>query len=211
MLRTTAFAAALLSAAPAMAAEEDTQLWLGASAKVPLAEDFSVTLDGSQRFRSDKAGAHQQLVRATFELEAAEWITLGGGMAYLDSEAADETRLFQTVTLRTGPFTFRTQLEERFYEGFDRPQLRGRQRVMFTVPLGESDRLLLSTELNYFLQDQDPAKDSRVDHWRFRADWRHHLTPKIEVSAAYMAMLSPRPDAPDRLSHVPTLSLAYSF
>lgn len=212
MFRTTAFAAILLAlASPARAVEEDTQVWLTTAAEVPMAEDLTLAADASQRFRSAAAGGDLQLIRARLQYEAADWIVIGGGVAYLDSNAADETRLFQSVTLRTGNLSVRSQLEERFFEGASRPQLRGRQRAELAMPLDENDRLLGMVELNYILQHQDPAQDDRIDHWRFRLDWRHKLSPKLELSAAYMALLAPRAGAADRLSHVPSLSLNFAF
>ena len=212
MFRTTAFAAILLAfTSPAAAVEEDTQVWLTSAAEVPLANSLAVSVDASQRFRSSAAGDDLQLLRVGLQYEAADWLLLGGGIAYVAGNSADETRLFQSVTLRTGRLLFRSQLEERFFDGAARPQLRGRQRVQLTVPLDDNDRIQPYVELNYILQHQDPMLDNRVDHWRLKMDWRHKFTSRLELSAAYTALLAPRPNAPDRLSHVPSLSVMYSF
>lgn len=212
MFRTTAFAAILLALpSPAAAVEEDTQVWLTSAAEVPLGDNLAVSIDASQRFRSPAAGDDLQLLRAGLQYEAADWLVLGGGIAYVEADTADETRLFQSVTLRTGRLLLRSQLEERFFEGAMRPQLRGRQRVQLTVPFDDNDRIQPYVELNYILQHQDPALEDRVDHWRFKLDWRHKFTARLELSAAYTALLAPRPNAADRLSHVPSLSLMYSF
>jgi hypothetical protein len=213
MFRTTALTAALLAGAiplsPAFA-EEDVQFWLGTSTELPLANGVAIVADASQRFRSAAVGGDQQLLRAGLQVDATDWLTLGGGAAYVDG-STDEKRLFQSATVRAGNVTLRTQLEERFFEGAARAQLRGRERIQWTLPIGSADRLQASAELNYILRDQDPAKHGRVDNWRFRLDWRHRLSPRLELATGYMAQLAPRADAPNRLSHIPSLSIAYRF
>ncbi|WEK47595.1 MAG: DUF2490 domain-containing protein [Candidatus Andeanibacterium colombiense] len=215
MLRTTAFAAGLIGwaacASPAGATEGDTQFWMTASAEAPLAGGVTLSADASQRFRSPAAGDDIQLYRAGIQVAAANWIALGGGIADVESDSADETRLFQSVTLKWGKLLSRSQLEERFFEGAARPQLRGRQRFTLTVPLDRNDRLQPYVELNYILRNQNPAVSGTVDHWRVKLDWRHKLTPHLELSASYMILLAPRPAAEDRLSHVPSLALLYAF
>jgi hypothetical protein len=213
MFRTTALTAALLAGAipisPA-SAQEDVQLWLGTSAELPLADGVTIVADASQRFRSASAGGDQQLLRAGLQVDVADWLTLGAGAAYLDG-STNEKRLFQSATLHTGNLALRTQLEERFFDGAARAQLRGRERIQLTFPIDSADRLLASAELNYILRDQDPAKQDRVDNWRVRLDWRHRFSPHLELAAGYMAQLAPRADAPDWLSHIPSLSIAYRF
>ena len=56
-----------------------------------------------------------------------------------------------------------------------------------------------------------PAIDDAVDHWRLKLDWRHRFAEHLELSTAYTLLLAPRAGAPDRLSHVPSLSLSYAF
>ncbi|MBO9602681.1 MAG: DUF2490 domain-containing protein [Novosphingobium sp.] len=215
MFRTTAFAAGLLAAigwsSSARATETDTQLWLGASAEAPLGGGLTLSADASQRFRAPSAGGDIQLYRIGGQVQTTDWLSLGGGVAYLDSDAADETRLFQSVSLKWGNLLARTQLEERYFDGSPRPQLRGRQRLQLTVPLDADDRLLSYVELNYILRNQNPAVGAAVDHWRLKLDWRHRLAAHMELSAAYMAMYAPRPGTQDRLSHVPSLSVFYTF
>ena len=201
----------MVAASPARAADQDTQFWLTASAGVPLSGDSSVTLEASPRLRSDAAGGEQYLLRSTFDTRLADWLGVGGGVAYIASRGGDETRLFQQFTLKRGALAFRTQIEERFFQNAPRMQLRGRERVQLTLPLDPGDKVAGSAELYYIFQQANPAADPRIDQWRFKAEWRHRLSPKLEFSAGYLLALAPRKNAPDRISHIPQLAFAYSF
>jgi hypothetical protein len=210
MQRTTAFSAPLAlllgwPALPAHAAEEDFQLWLAQSVSAPLSSAVHGTLDLSQRFREN---GDQLLTRGTAEFRLSPVAVVGGGAAYVSTvDSADEFRPHQQLTLTYGPLTFRTRLEERFFEDADRMELRLRQRIGATVPLSQDLKAGLAGELLYIARSQNSVQDARVDQWRGQATLARRLGDTLEGTLGYLAILAPRSGGPDKLSHVAQVTL----
>jgi hypothetical protein len=197
---------AVLGAAPAMAAEEDTQLWLTGSVAVPLGQGLAGTFEVSPRARSS---GDQLLSRASLEQEVSERLSLGGAVAYVEFAGGNEFRLHQQALVTAGPLAFRTRVEERWFAGADRPQVRLRQRVAATMPLAQGTRAVLAGELLYIAQAENRGQDDRVDQWRAQATVQHTLSDHLDASMGYLFIYSPRSGAEDRISHVPQLSLTW--
>ncbi len=204
--RTTAICllSAAMFAGPAQAAEDDTQLWLYANTVIPLGDDASATFELSPRFRE---GGDQLLVRGTAELKLSPEVTVGGGAAYVEFADGHEFRPHQQLTLTFGPVALRSRVEERFFAGADRMQLRLRQRIQLATEVAPGTRLSGSAELLYIARTEDPADDARVDSWRFQAVAQHRFSKRVEAGLGYLLIYSPRAGAPDRVSHVPQISL----
>jgi hypothetical protein len=198
--------ALLLCTLPAQAAEEDTQFWLYLNTVLPLGGDATGTFEISPRARDE---GDLLLLRGTVEVPAAEWARVGAGAAYVESNGVSEVRISQQATLDAGPLAFRTRVEQRLFEGEPRMQLRLRQRVATSIPLAEDTTLTGSAELLYIAHTENPEDEARVDSWRAVAGVQQQLSPRLTVSLNYLAILSPREDAPDRLSHVPQLQLVF--
>jgi hypothetical protein len=213
MNRTTGFAAivglslALLPHA-ARAADEDTQFWLSATASHAVAEGSTLSLELSQRFRSDSAGGDQQLARLTYDRQVAKGVTLGAGLAVSESGGLTEIRPHQQLTLTTGRLALRTRFEQRFYDDAGRPALRLRQRVQYALPLDKATRLTGAGELLYTLQSQQVGRDPGIDQWRANLQLQHKVNPRLELGIGYLMILAPRNGTPDRLSHVPQATLS---
>jgi hypothetical protein len=207
MFRTTAISALLAAiATPALAADEDTQLWVTAATAVPLAEDVSGNFEVSYRFRE---GGDQMLTRGAVDFRLSKAVTVAGGAAWVDFAGGHEFRPHQQLTFTTGPLAFRTRVEERFIAGADRMQLRLRQRVQLTQPLSSEARLSGTAELLYIARTENPAAKARVDSWRFGVAASHRLSPHFEAQLGYLLIYAPRSGAPDRVSHVPQLTLTF--
>jgi len=210
MRRTTGFSLAAIALAcpfPALAADEDVQLWISQSATAPVSDTVDGTLDLSQRIRDS---GDQLLTRGTAEVRLSENAVLGGGAAYVVTrDAADEFRPHQQLTLTFGPLAFRTRVEERFFDGADRMELRLREKVTATWPIARRLKGALAGELLYIARSQDSGRGDHVDQWRANATLTHRLTDSLESTLGYLAIVAPRSGAPDRLSHVFQLSLTY--
>lgn len=206
MKRTTAFSAllALLTAGPARAAEEDTQLWLTGAVAMPLSADLNGNLEVSQRFRE---GDDQWLVRGNVDLKLSRPVSLGAGATHAEAGGTEEFRLHQQLTLTAGPVAFRTRVEERFFEGADRMQLRVRQRAQVTLPVDAETRAALSGELFYIARSHVAGAGDRLEQWRLNATLTRRLSGRLEGTVGYLFIATPRPGAPDRVSHVPQLTL----
>ncbi|KRA83776.1 DUF2490 domain-containing protein [Altererythrobacter sp. Root672] len=212
MLRTTAFSVLTLTTAgiatSAQAADEDTQLWLSQSFQVPLVEhQVTGTLDLSQRVRES---GNQLLTRGMAELRLSEDAVVGGGAAYVETfDSPDEFRPHQQLTLTSGMWSFRTRVEERFFEGADRMELRLRQKITATWPLAKELKGSLAGELLYTARAQTVGDDPHIDQWRATGALTYKLSPKVEGTVGYLMILSPRDGAEDKLSHVAQVSLTY--
>lgn len=212
MNRTTVKSALLLipclagaTASIARAADEDVQLWTTQSASAPLSDHVTGSLDVSERFRE---GGDQLLSRASADYRLSPAATLGGGLAYVVTvDGANETRPHQQLTLIFGPLALRSRVEERFFEDADRMELRLRQKATLTWPIAEQWKASLAGELLYIAQSQDRDGDAHVDQWRANATLARQLADKLEGTIGYLAILSPRDDRPDKLSHVVQLSV----
>jgi hypothetical protein len=149
------------------------------------------------------------LSRASLEHKVSDRLSLGGAVAYVEFAAGNEFRLHQQALITAGPLALRTRVEERWFAGADRAQIRLRQRIAATLPLTESTRAVVGGELLYIAQAENTAQDERVDQWRAQATLQHSLSDHLDGSAGYLLIYSPRSGADDRISHVPQLSLTW--
>ncbi|MFC3100912.1 DUF2490 domain-containing protein [Altererythrobacter lauratis] len=195
---------ALLAPVPALATQDDGQLWLYLVGVVPLEDGVVSTLEFSPRRREN---ADQVLVRGSVDFRVAPGLDVGGGTAWVENAGGHEFRLHQQLQWATGPLQLRSRVEQRFFAGADRAQLRLRQRVQVTVPVAERLRGILNGELLYIAVPENRAQSARVDSWRLNAMASYRLSPRAELAAGYLAIYVPRPGPGDRLSHVPQIRL----
>ena len=130
LLRRLIIAVSVLSMPlPVHAATEDSQAWLTEMVTIKAGPADIITIDSSQRARSDsRSGGEQFLSRIAIDHRIAPAVQLGGGFAYLKSEADEELRLFQQVTLTKGIWMARTRMEQRFFDTVDAQLLYMRQQ-----------------------------------------------------------------------------------
>ncbi len=196
----------LLASTPAHATDEDTQLWVMITATVPLAPGLNSTFEISPRIRD---GADQLVTRASLDVRLAEGLTAGAGMAYVEFNGGHELRPHQQIAYTTGPLALRTRLEERFFAGADRAQLRLRQQARLSFPLDDKTQISGMGEVLYVVRSQTPGVADGVDQWRAEVAVRRRLNAHFDATLAYRAILSPRGALEDRLSHVPVITLAW--
>ena len=199
---------AILIPTPALATQDDGQLWVILLGIVPLDEGVIATLEASPRMREN---SDQLLLRAHVDVHVARGLDLGGGTAWVDYAGGHEFRLHQQVQWADGPLQLRSRVEQRFFAGADRAQLRLRQRIQVTVPLADRLRAAVNGELFYIAVPENRAQSARVDSWRANVMLNYRLSPRAELGAGYLAIYSPRPGpgpaGADRLSHVPQVRL----
>lgn len=213
-MRTALLLAALVAAwqpSKALAADEDTQFWLIANATGEIGEGTRLTLDASQRWREEARGGEQQTIRFTIERDLAEGVRIGAGWMLLEAGGQTELRPHQQITFIAGRFEFRTRLEERFFDGADRAELRLRQRVLYTQPLGKGWRAVAGGEWLGLLQGRNSGEGASTEQWRAQAGVIHKLSDKLDVGANYWLIIAPRGDRPARYSHVPQAVLIWHF
>ncbi len=219
MNRTTAFSLVVfgilvgLRPVTALAADEETQLWLNGTIVAPLAEDVSGTFELSRRLRE---GEDQVLLRGTADYRLSETVSIGGGAAYVNSidgllETGEdkEFRPHQQLTLTFGMFAFRTRVEERFFEDADRMQLRIRQRVQASASVAKDTHAAFSGEVFYVARSEDEDSDDQIAQWRLNATLAHKLSRNLEATLGYLLMYTPQTGQPDKIAHVPQITLTF--
>ncbi len=219
MNRTTAFSLAMLGLAAGLrpaaahAADEETQFWLTGEIVAPLAKDVKGTFEVSRRFRE---GDDQLLLRGIADYRLSPVVSLGGGAAYVNSidgvlETGEdrEGRLIQQLGLSFGALSLRTRVEERFFEDADRMQLRIRQRVQLSHLVARDVHGAVSGEVFYVARSEDEGGDDQIAQWRLNATVTHGVARNFDLIVGYLLMITPRDGQPDKLAHVPQLTLTY--
>jgi hypothetical protein len=195
----------------ARAANEDVQLWQIAVVTGDIAQDTALTIDASQRWREPARGGDQQTFRFSIDQRVAEGVRIGGGAAVFEAGGTTEIRPHQQVTIVRGRFELRTRLEQRFFDGADRVELRLRQRIQYTQPLGDGWRANLGGEVLGLLQGRSAGSGASTDQWRLQARVIYAVNDRLELGAGYWLIGFPRAVLPTRYSHVPQTVLTYRF
>lgn len=198
-----------LIVAPARAAE-DTQLWVSEALTFKADNNDSVTLDFSQRARSDAtSGGEQSLSRITWDHRIAEGVQIGGGFAYLKSEVDQELRFHQQLTVSHGILQSRTRLEQRFFDNADEASWRLRERIQATVPLDADKKWALvgATEFFFHLNRAKPSDKTGLAVMRLQGGIRRSLSKSVDIQLLYMRQQTFRDNKADMFNHVPWLSL----
>ena len=195
----------------ARAQDEYVQLWHFFNLTGDLDEDTRLTIDATQRWREDARGDEQQTIRVTVEQTVAKDLRIGGGVAVFEAGGATEIRPHQQVILTRGRFELRTRLEERFFDGADRVELRLRQRVQYNQPLGDGWRASVGGEWLGLLQGRNDGQGASTEQWRAQAGIAYRVSKRLELGANYWMLVFPRGGQPARTTHVPQTVLTYRF
>lgn len=195
----------------ARAADEDVQLWLYAVARGDLDDDTRLTIDASARWRELGRGDEQQTIRFNIEQEFGDSVRIGGGLGVFEAGGLTEIRPHQEMTFATGRLAVRTRIEERFFDGADRLEVRARQRLRYTLPLSKTLDAQLDGEFFHLVQTQSRNSDAARDQWRGSAEIGWTMANEFKLSLAYLAIYTPTPNAPNSFAHVPQARIEYRF
>jgi Protein of unknown function (DUF2490) len=195
----------------ARAQDEDVQLWHVLNVTGDIAKDTRLTVDASQRWREQARGDEQQTLRFTIEQTIAKGVRIGGGGAVFEAGGNTELRPHQQITITKGRFEARTRLEERFFDGADRVELRLRQRIQYNQPLGKGWRGSVAGEWLSLLQSRNDGESASTEQWRAQVGVAYKINDKVEVGANYWLLAFPRGNQPGRISHVTQTVLTYRF
>lgn len=193
------------------AQDDDTQFWLNAITTGEIGDGTTLTVDATQRWRDDARGGDQQTIRAMIEQQVGDNTRVGGAIGVFETGGSTEIRLHQQAVFRLGRIEARTRLEERFFEGADRMELRLRQRVAYNQPIAENWRGAAGVEWLGIVQSRNADEGTSTDQWRFQASIAHRVTKQLEVGAIYWLVVFPRGDLPNRTSHIPQAVVTYRF
>ncbi|QGP78902.1 DUF2490 domain-containing protein [Sphingobium sp. CAP-1] len=202
----------MVTPATAMATDSESQAWLTEQVSIRIDEANILTVDSSQRLRSDgKSGGEQFLARIGLDHAIAPHLQLGGGMAYLTSEVDQELRLYQQAIVTSGVWLSRTRLEQRFFSTADDPSWRLRQRMQANVPVDGRKQwtIVAATEFFFHLNRVRPSDKSGLAMMRNQIGLRHPIAKALDAQLLYMRQQNFRDGRPDIVSHIPWLTLSW--
>jgi hypothetical protein len=194
----------------ARAADENTQFWFNQNVTGKIADRTTLTIDATQRLRDANDG-DQQTLRVTLEQEIADAMEIGGGVGVFETGGETEIRVTQQITATPGRFELRSRLEERFFDGADRMELRLRKRVHYNQPIAPGWRATGGVEWLALLQSRNKGEGFSTDQWRFQAIVTHEVSKNLDVGAIYWLVVEPRGGQADRISHIPQAVVTYRF
>ncbi|MBA4753942.1 MAG: DUF2490 domain-containing protein [Sphingobium sp.] len=197
---------------PALAATQESQMWITEMATVHASKDDLVTIDASQRARSDTgSGGEQFLARIALDHRISPAVQVGGAIAYLKSEVDQELRFHQQVTLSKGIWQARTRMEERFFDNVDTASWRLRQRLQASVPLDPAKQwtMIAVTEFFFHLNRARPSDRTGLAVMRQQIGLRHPIGKNLDAQLLYMRQQTFREARPDVVAHIPWLTLSW--
>ncbi|MCR9180998.1 MAG: DUF2490 domain-containing protein [Erythrobacteraceae bacterium] len=195
----------------AFASDEETQFWLNTIVTGELSEDTTLTIDGTQRWRKEEEGSDQRTIRVLVEQQVGDAARVGGGIGVFETGGLTEIRLAQQAVFTPGRFELRTRLEERFFDGADRMELRLRQRVQYNQPMAQGWRGTAGVEWLGIMQSRNSDEDASTDQWRFQTSIVHSLGENLDIGAIYWLVIFPRAGLPSRTNHIPQAVVTYRF
>jgi hypothetical protein len=195
----------------AEAADEDTQLWHYVIVTGKIAKNTRLTLDASHRWREDARGDEQQTFRFIIEQSIAKGVRIGGGVGVFEANRFTETRPTQQITFVQGRFEARTRLEQRWFDSADRMELRLRQRILYTEPLGQGWRASVGAEWFGLLQSREDEEGPSTEQARAMLGIVYRIDQHLEIGVNYWLLVFPRGSLEDRISHVPQTVITYRF
>lgn len=187
------------------------QLWVYAIAQTDLDENTQLTFDATARWREDRRGDEQQTVRFNLDRDAGDGFRIGGGFGVFEAGGNTELRPHQQFTWRSGRISTRTRLEQRFFDGADRMEVRLRQQLRYTQPVSPRVSASIDGEFLNLIQTRNRDPDAARDQWRGRAMVQHGLGDGLTVGAAYLLIYTPQPGRRDQINHVPQILLTRRF
>jgi hypothetical protein len=220
LLGTSALLAMSLPPAPALANEEDANIWLAQTATINLGEDMTLWLEAQERFTNDASRLGQLLLRPAIGYRLDSTTTISLGYAYVQTDplvgaTTEEHRIFQQLSTRVAgdgrgtTVTARTRLEQRFFAGQEGTGWRLRQQVRLTAPLVGKTRLAVWTE-PFIGLNQTPFQRDGIGLWRSFAGLSAPLVPGVTIEPGYLNQ-QVRRTGRDRTDHVANLTIATTF
>lgn len=220
-LALVAIGAALLAPTPALATEEDFNIWGGQFVFVDLDEDgdWYVRGEAQERFTNDADRLGQLLLRSFVGYRISDNIDFGGGYAYILTDPVgpvevNEHRIYQEVNVALYnangvKVTSRNRLEQRFYEESDQTGWRYRNLVQATVSISENNNLVLYTEPFIGLNDVQFNREG-VANWRNFIGVSVPLGENFTLTPGYLNQYVVR-DGEDRMDHIANMAIAARF
>jgi hypothetical protein len=207
-------------AAPAAAAEDDANVWLGQFATINATKKVYVRLEAQERFTNDAERLGQLLLRSLVGYRLNKEVNIGAGYAYIRTDPVgpallNEHRFYQELNVRLlstkGGVTLdaRTRFEQRTFEEREDTSLRLRQFVQLKVPVSGETKLVAFTEPFVDLNETSVQRGG-LAIWRNFVGVSLPVAKGIEVVPGYLNQHVVR-DGRDRSDHTANVNIFMTF
>lgn len=221
-MRSILIALPLLIAAPAVAQDPDSELWLTATGEVAVGENTSIEVESINRFSDDSGGLYEIELAAGVEQQVGGGWWVGGGYVrvvnYLRGNVTrteDRLRVQGGFSTNAGPFKLsgRLRLERRAASTGDEIGYRLRPNIKAALPLGKSDFRLFAAHESFFpLDDTDWGENAGHDRMRNSVGVSWKASKAISVEGGYLHQYRlPRNGRASATDHALTLTLGVSL
>lgn len=209
-----------LVAFPALANEEDFNVWLAQTATIDVGDKGVVWLEAQERFNDNASRFGQLLLRPAVGYKLNKTTTAFLGYVYVRTDPAkgattDEHRIFQQLSFRLGgdgkglTVSGRTRLEERWVEGKDGTGWRLRQQIRVTAPLNDKLTGVAWTEPFIGLNKTSFQRDG-VTTWRNFVGVSVPVRKGVTLEPGYLNQLVVR-NGENRMDHTASFTLNTRF
>jgi hypothetical protein len=219
IFRPTACVLAAFVAAPAAAAEDDGNVWLGQFATINATEKVYVRLEAQERFTNDAERLGQLLLRSLVAYRISDRVNAGVGYAYVRTDPVgpallNEHRWYQELNIRLidrdgVTLDSRTRLEQRTFEEREDTSWRLRNALQLRVPVSENNKLVFISEPFVDLNETGVQRGG-LSIWRNFAGVAIPLAKGVEVVPGYLNQYVVR-DGRDRADHTLNVNLFMTF
>lgn len=218
-------ALALLStAAPAVAAGDDPQLWTGASATVKLSDHWRFSQDVTARFSDHRSGLYEIEMNSLLGYKVSKTTTVWAGYTHdpqyaagdftiMEHRAREQLTFDNFATVAGGRFSGRIRLEQRWREGMDGTGWRVRPWLKYSLPLhkGGKTALVLSTEPFVNLGTTSFQRSRGLDRVRSFIGIATPLAKNLMLEGGYLNQHLFAHGGPDSDDHVASVALNLSL
>lgn len=160
----------LAIASPALAQQEDAQIWLQTNAQVPVSDKLRLTVEGIARFSDRTNGLFHTEIGGILGYKLNDNVEIGFGYRHVGSHggnsADDENRLRQHVIVTLGRITTRLRVDERFHPDGSEIGFRIRPLLRYNHPIGKDYALFISHESFFMANDTKWGQRAGYDRVR---------------------------------------------
>lgn len=213
--------AALCLASPALAQEQDQELWLLGAASAPVGENTEFEFDTVARFGNDAGGLYELELNTLLNHEIGGGISIGGGYTRnIGYSRGDVTNTENRLRAQVGvagevgklKLSGRVRVEARFRNDGDDIGYRLRPQIKASLPLGGPFGLVLSHESFIPLNDTDWRQNAGYDRMRNFAGLNIKASKAVAFELGYMNQYAFRAaPARDVMDHALSIGTSLSF
>ena len=206
-------------ASPAMATEDDFNVWLGQFATIDANEEVYVRLEAQERFTNDADRLGQLLLRSLIAYRISDKVNIGVGYAFILTDPVgpvqiNEHRFYQEFNIRLIDaegitLDSRNRLEQRTFEEDDQTAWRFRPFLQLRVPITSTNKFVAYTE-PFIALNETPVQRDGIGAWRNFVGVSVPIVAGVEVVPGYLNQTVFR-DGENRMDHIANVNLFMNF